>query len=93
MDPRWSTFLKAYWECLAASDLLSVEVCIMRALVTQYVLFFINIASQSVHVAGITPGNSWMTRSRATSSTRTMASFAAQVSDYRPRFEILGRIL
>lgn len=61
--PRWSTFLKARWECLAATDFLSVEVCTMRGLVTQYVLFFIDIASRSVHVAGITPHphNSWMT--------------------------------
>ena len=36
--PRWSTFLKAPWECLAATDFLSVEVCTMRGLVTQYVL-------------------------------------------------------
>jgi putative transposase len=36
--PRWSTFLKAHWECLAATDFLSVEVCTMRGLVTQYVL-------------------------------------------------------
>jgi hypothetical protein len=36
----------------------------MRGLVTQYVLFFIDIASRSVHVAGITPhpDNSWMTQ-------------------------------
>jgi putative transposase len=51
--PRWSTFLKAHWECLAATDFLSVEVCTMRRLVTQDVLFFIDIASRSAHVAGI----------------------------------------
>jgi putative transposase len=52
---RWSTFLKAHWECLTATDFLSVEVC-------HYILFFIDIASRSVHVAGITPhpDNSWM---------------------------------
>jgi len=61
---RWSTFLKAHWECLAATDFLSVEICTMRGLVTQYVLFFIDLASRSVHVAGITPhpDNSWMTQ-------------------------------
>jgi len=53
--PRWSTILKAHWECLAATGFLSVEVCTMRGLVTQYVLFFVDIASRSVHVAGITP--------------------------------------
>ena len=59
---RWSAFLKAHWECLAATDFLSVEVCTCRGLVTHYILFFIDIASRSVHVAGITPhpDNSWM---------------------------------
>ena len=61
---RWSTFLKAHWECLAATDFLSVEVCTFRGLVTHYILFFIDIASRSVHVAGITPHphSSWMTQ-------------------------------
>jgi putative transposase len=59
---RWSTFLKAHWECLTATDFLSVEVCTIKGLVTHYILFFINIASRSVHVAGITPhpDNSWI---------------------------------
>jgi putative transposase len=59
---RWSTFLKAHWECLSATDFLSVEVCTVRGLVTHYVLFFINVASRSVHIGGITPhpDNGWM---------------------------------
>ena len=59
---RWSTFLKAHWECLAATDFLSVEVCTLKGLVTYYILLFIDIASRSVHVAGITahPQNAWM---------------------------------
>jgi putative transposase len=52
---RWSTFLKAHWECLTATDFLSVEVCTIKGLVTHYILFFIDIASRSVHVAGIIP--------------------------------------
>jgi putative transposase len=61
---RWSTFLKAHWGCLAATDFLSVEVCTLRGLVTHYILFFIDIASRSVHIAGITPhpDDSWMTQ-------------------------------
>ena len=27
---RWSTFLKAHWECLVATDFLSVEVCTIQ---------------------------------------------------------------
>jgi putative transposase len=60
----WSTFLKAHQECLAATDFLTVEVCTIKGLVTHYVLFFIDIASRAVRVAGITPhpDNRWMTQ-------------------------------
>jgi hypothetical protein len=59
---RWSTFLKAHWECLTATDFLSVEVCTFKGLVTYYVLFFVDIASRSVHIAGLTPhpDSTWM---------------------------------
>jgi hypothetical protein len=40
---------------LTATDFLSVEVCTIKGLVTYYVLFFIDIASRSVHIGGITP--------------------------------------
>jgi len=36
---RWSTFLKAHWECLTATDFLSVEVFTIKGLVTHYVLY------------------------------------------------------
>jgi putative transposase len=61
---QWSTFLKAHWECLTATDFLSVDVHTLKGLVTYYLLFFIDIASLSVHVAGITPhpDNRWMSQ-------------------------------
>jgi putative transposase len=61
---RWSTFLKAHWKCLTATDFLSVEVYTIKGLVTYYILFFIDIASRSVQIAGITPhpDNRWMTQ-------------------------------
>jgi putative transposase len=60
----WSTFLKAHWECMAATDFFTVEVCTARGLVTFYVLFFIDIASRAVKIAGITPhpDSRWMTQ-------------------------------
>jgi putative transposase len=41
---------------------MSVEVLTLKGLVTYYVLFFIDIASRCVHVAGIAPhpDNRWM---------------------------------
>jgi putative transposase len=40
---------------MAATDFFTVEVCTARGLVTFYVLFFIDIASRAVKIAGITP--------------------------------------
>ena len=51
----WETFLKAHWEVLAATDFFTVEVWTLQGLVTHYVLFFIDLATRSVHIAGITP--------------------------------------
>ena len=51
----WLTFLKAHGECIAATDFFTVEVLTARGLVTQYVLFFLDLASRKVRIAGITP--------------------------------------
>lgn len=53
---KWSTFLKAHWKVLAASDFFTVEVWTGRGLVTHYLLFVISLADRVVKVAGITPG-------------------------------------
>src|SRR5678815_785394 len=59
---QWSTFLKAHWKVLAASDFLTVEVWTGRGLVTHYLLFIISLADRVVNIAGITtrPDESWM---------------------------------
>ncbi len=58
----WSTFLKAHWKVLAASDFFSVAVWTPRGLVTHSVLFVISIADRVVDIAGITtrPDEVWM---------------------------------
>ena len=58
----WSTFLKAHWKVLAASDFLTVEVWTGRGLVTHYLLFVISLADRVVRIAGITthPDAAWM---------------------------------
>lgn len=59
---RWRTFLKAHWECITAADFFTVEVCTIQGLVTHYVLFFLDLATRSVKIAGITthPCDQWM---------------------------------
>jgi putative transposase len=49
----WSTFLRAQWESIAATDFFSVEVVTLRGLVTHYVLFFIDLASRSCRSAWV----------------------------------------
>jgi putative transposase len=51
----WRTFLKAHWETLAATDFFTVEVARPSGLVTYYILFFMELSTRRVHVAGITP--------------------------------------
>ena len=51
----WSTFLKAHWDSMAATDLFTVEVWSRFGLTRYYVLFFIKLSTRRVHVAGITP--------------------------------------
>jgi putative transposase len=50
----WSTFLKAHWKILVASDFFSVEVWRLQGLTTYYVIFFIELATRKVVIGGIT---------------------------------------
>ena len=58
----WSTFLKAHWKILVASDFFTVEVWRLQGLTTYYVLFVIELSTRIVKVAGITtnPDTAWM---------------------------------
>jgi putative transposase len=70
----WSTFLKAHWDVIAATDFLTVEVWTKQGLITYYVLFVIELATRRVEITGITtsPNESWM---------RTMACNLANFDD------------
>lgn len=58
----WSTFLKAHWESIAATDFFTVEVLTLRGLVTHYVLFILDLSGRTVKIAGISahPHEGWM---------------------------------
>ncbi|MCH8151912.1 MAG: transposase [Planctomycetes bacterium] len=58
----WRQFLSANWDCLAAADFFTVEVCTWRGLATYYVLLVMELSTRRVHVAGITraPNAAWM---------------------------------
>jgi putative transposase len=57
----WSTFLKARWRGLAASDFFTVEVWSWTGLLTYYVLFVIDLSTRQVTVVLTThPNDAWM---------------------------------
>lgn len=57
-----STFLKARWRGLAASDFFTVEVWSLKGLLTFYVLFVIDLSTRRVTLCGMTPNPNdvWM---------------------------------
>jgi transposase InsO family protein len=60
----WREFIRAHQNLLVATDFFTAEVWTKCGLVTYYILFFIQVASRKVHIAGITPhpNETWMTQ-------------------------------
>jgi putative transposase len=60
----WKEFISAHMAVLAGSDFFTVEVLTWRGLTTYYVLFFLNLESRRITLAGITrhPTEAWMTQ-------------------------------
>jgi hypothetical protein len=58
----WADFIHTHMAVLAGTDFFSEEVLTLRGLVTYYVLFFIQLESRKVEIAGITPhpNEQWM---------------------------------
>jgi putative transposase len=61
--PRsWSTFIRAHAHLVAAADFFITEVWTVRGLVRHFTLFFVELATRRVHIAGTTtnPDSGWM---------------------------------
>ena len=58
----WSSFLKAHWRGLAASDFFTVEVWSLKGLLTVYVPLVIDLPTRRISICGMTtqPDESWM---------------------------------
>ena len=58
----WSTFLKAHWGAIAATDFFTVEVLTRHGLVRYFVLFVIDLKTRRVEIAGMShqPYDEWM---------------------------------
>ena len=58
----WKSFLEAHWDVLASVDFTTIEVWTKSGLVTCYLLFVMELATQRVQFAGLTanPDEGWM---------------------------------
>ena len=92
----WSTFLKAHWGAIAATDFFTVEVLTSRGLVRYFVLFVIDLKTRRVEIAGIChqPYDDWM-RQVARNLTDAIDGFLPRraVSHSRPRPALFSIIL
>src|ERR1700745_4186583 len=59
---RWRDFIRAHMDVLTGTDFFTVEVLTLKGLMTCYVLFFIQLETRRVCLAGITPypDQQWM---------------------------------
>jgi len=75
----WSTFIKTHMNVTVATDFFSQEVLTIKGLVTYYILFFIDLGTRQVKIAGITnhPNEEWMLQ-MARNMTMDGESFYAQ---------------
>jgi len=73
--PSWRDFLRAHANSMMAVDFFAVDTVWLQRV---YVLFFIEIGSRRVHVAGCTahPDAEWVTSRRATSRGRVMTGLS-----------------
>ena len=51
----WSTFIETHQDVITACDFFTVEAFTATGLITFYVLFFLQVGSREVHIAGVTP--------------------------------------
>src|SRR5262245_49514049 len=70
----WKEFLTRHWELIVAADFFTVEVWTRRGLQRYIVLFFIELSTRRIEVAGIASvaNGLWMTQSHGTSAIQWM---------------------
>jgi putative transposase len=83
----WDEFVRRHAATLWACDFFSTKVWTLAGLVDVFVLFFIQVGSRRVHVAGMTahPDRAWMTQ-----QARNVAMFFAEQPE-RPRYLLRDR--
>ena len=58
----WKDFIRSHMAVLAGADFFTVEIVTLKGLVTYYVLFFMQLGSRRICIAGMTsyPDAEWM---------------------------------
>ena len=87
----WKEFISTHLAVLAGTDFFTVEVLTWRGLATYYVLFFLQLETRRVSLAGITrhPTEEWMTQMGAQRDGRGMrVSAPTSIRASRPRHEV-----
>ncbi|PYT77133.1 MAG: hypothetical protein DMG40_24550 [Acidobacteria bacterium] len=51
----WKDFIRSHMAVLAGTDFFTVEILTLKGLVTYYVLFFMQLGSRRIRIAGMTP--------------------------------------
>ena len=67
----WSQFIKTHMDVLAATDFFTIPVATWHGIIEYYVLFFIELNTRAVHIAGMTPNP----------NEKFMAQIARQITD------------
>lgn len=90
----WRLFLKAHWGQVAATDFFTTEVWTAGGLRTDYVLFFIDLKSRRVHLAGITQNpTDWFMGQAALGARAFLKDCRFPIHDGDSKFSLRFRIV
>ena len=90
----WRAFLRSHWEQLAGTDLFTTEVWTPAGLRTCYVLFFMELSTRRVHLAGLTTNpTDWFMGTAAEQARGFLGGCRFLIHDRDTKYSLRFRIL